>query len=162
MPVSIRRVAVDDLLQLQDANLQCLAENYHMWYWLYHFFLSPQAAHCAVSGRGKVLGYVLGKLDEESRKAKPVPPPRGAITSVAVLGRYRKLGFATKLLSLTHATLRSCFNAESVRLHVRETNRAGQRLYRETIGYQFVNVENNYYADGEHAWALRYTYPPKS
>jgi peptide alpha-N-acetyltransferase len=162
MPISIRRVQVEDLLQLQNANLHCLAENYHMWYWLYHFLISPQSSHCAVSHNGKVLGYVLGKLDDEGRNAKPPPPPHGAITSVAVFGRYRKLGFATKLLALTHTMLQSCFNSEYVRLHVRETNRAGQKLYLNTMKYQFVKLEEKYYADGENAWVLKYTYPPKT
>jgi peptide alpha-N-acetyltransferase len=160
MPVSLRRAKVDDLAQLQNANLNCLAENYHMWYWLYHFLLSPQTSHVAVSRRGKVLGYVLGKIDEEGRNSKPPLPPHGAITSVAVFTRYRKLGFATKLLSATHTQLKTCFRAEYVRLHVRETNRAGQKLYLNTLKYKFIQTEEKYYADGENGWVLKYIYPP--
>ncbi|KAH0789654.1 acetyltransferase, GNAT family protein [Histomonas meleagridis] len=159
MPISLRRAQVDDLIQMQNANLHCLPENYHMWYWIYHHLMSPQSAHVAVDSKGKVLGYVLGKLDEEGRNQKPPVPPHGHITSVAIYSRYRKLGFATKLLSYTHYTLRECFLAQYVNLNVRETNRAAHILYQKTFGYKFVNVDEKYYADGENGWTLRYTYP---
>lgn len=159
MPISLRRVKVQDIMQLQNANLHCLAENYQMWYWMYHYLLAPQGSHVAVNRKGKVLGYVLAKMDEEGRNSKPPVPPHGAVTSVAVFSRYRKLGLATKLLSYTHGSLRECFKAEYVNLHVRETNRAGHCLYMKTLGYKFVKCEEGYYADGENAWALRYTYP---
>ena len=159
MPISLRRFKVHDLIQLQNANLHCLAENYHMWYWMYHYLLSPQSSHVAVNKNGKVLGYVLGKVDEEGRNSKPPVPPHGAITSVAVYSRYRKLGFATKLLSYTHKALKENHLAEYVNLHVRETNRAGHMLYEKTLGYKFVKLDSKYYADGENAWALRYTFP---
>ena len=158
MPISLRRVKIGDFLQLQNANLHCLAENYHLWFWLYHYLYSPQGAHVAVDRGGKVLGYVLGKLDEEGPNSKPPVPIHGAITSVAVFTRFRKLGLATKLLTYTHKTLKECYNAEYVNLHVRETNRAGHMLYQKTLGYQFIKCEEGYYADGENAWSLRYKY----
>ncbi|OHT15346.1 acetyltransferase, GNAT family protein [Tritrichomonas foetus] len=159
MPISLRRAKIDDFIQLQNANLHCLAENYHMWFWLYHYLLTPQGAHVAVDKNSKILGYVLGKMDDEGRKSKPPVPLHGAITSVAVFTSYRKLGLATKLLSYTHKTLRECYKAEFVNLHVRETNRAGHFLYQRTLGYKFNKLDEKYYADGENAWSLRYTYP---
>ncbi|KAK8893548.1 N-terminal peptidyl-glutamic acid acetylation [Tritrichomonas musculus] len=157
MPISLRRVKIGDFIQLQNANLHCLAENYHMWFWLYHYLLTPQGAHVAVNSHGKILGYVLGKVDDDKKNKQA--GPHGSITSVAVYSGYRKLGIATKLLSYTHKTLRECYNAQYVNLHVRETNRAGQILYKKTLGYKFVKVEEGYYADGENAHSLRYTYP---
>lgn len=159
MPISLRRVKVTDMIPMQNANLHCLPENYQLWYWLYHYLLSPQGAHVAVDSRGKMLGYVLSKMDDENRNQKPPPPPHGHITSVAVYSRYRKLGIATKLLSYTHKTLKDCFKAEYVTLNVRETNRAAHILYQNTLGYKFMNVDEGYYADGENGWTLRYTYP---
>lgn len=158
MPISLRRVKIGDFIQLQNANLHCLAENYHMWFWLYHYLLSPQGAHVAVNSNGKILGYVLGKADDDRGKNKG-SPIHGSITSVAVYSGYRKLGIATKLLTYTHKTLRECYNAEFVNLHVRETNRAGQNLYKKTLGYKYIKTEEGYYADGENAHSLRYTYP---
>lgn len=160
MPISLRRARVTDVIQMQNTNLHCLPENYHMWYWIYHYLLSPQGAHVAVNRKGKVLGYVLAKMDDDNKNQKPPPPPHGHITSVAVYSRYRKLGIATKLMSYTHRTLRECFSADHVNLNVREFNRAAHILYENTLGYKFVNVEERYYADGENGWSMRYNYPP--
>ena len=158
MPISLRRMKVTDLLEMQNANLHCLPENYHMWYWLYHFLLAPQAAHVAVDRKGKILGYVLGKTEDENN-GKKKEKPSGHITSVATYSRFRKLGIATKLLTYTHKTLRECFHADHVDLNVRETNRAAHILYQRTLGYGFVKIEERYYADGENGWYLRYKFP---
>jgi peptide alpha-N-acetyltransferase len=161
MPISLRRVKISDFFPMQNTNLHCLAENYHMWYWLYHYLLSPQAAHVAFSATGKIIGYVLGKIDDENQTPTGKGPvlPHGHITSVAVYSCYRKLGIATRLLRYTHYTLKECFHADHVDLNVRETNRAAHILYNRTLGYEFVMTEEKYYADGENGWVLRYTYP---
>jgi peptide alpha-N-acetyltransferase len=122
---------------------------------------SPQAAHVAFSPTGKVMGYVLAKTEDEN----PVPSgkgpnvPHGHVTSVAIYARYRKLSLATKLLRYTHYTLKEIFHVSHVDLNVRETNRAAHILYKRTLGYEFVMKEENYYADGENGWVLRYKYP---
>lgn len=144
---------------MQNANLHCLAENYQMWYWMYHYLLTPQGAHVAVDCRGKLLGYVLAKMDDENKNQKPPPPLHGHVTSVAIYSGYRKLGIATKLLKYSHRTLRECNKAEYINLNVRETNRGAHVLYQQTLGYQFRGVDEGYYADGENGWNLRYTFP---
>lgn len=156
MPISLRRVKMTDFIQLQNANLHCLAENYHMWFWVYHYLLSPQGTHVAVNSKNKILGYVLGKTDEDKKKKNQ---RFGSITSVAVYSGYRKLGLATKLLSYTHKSLRDCYHVSYINLHVRETNRAGQILYKNSLHYQYVKTEEGYYADGENAFSLRFTFP---
>jgi len=158
MPITLRRVKINDLLQMQQTNLHCLPENYHLWYWLYHYIIAPQAAHVAVDSRGKLLGYVLGKTDDEGRNKKPPEPIHGHITSVAVYNGFRKLGIATKLLQYTHKTLKECFKTEYVSLNVRETNRAGRLLYEKTLGYKFDHLEERYYADQENGLLLKYFY----
>lgn len=45
--------------------------------------------------------------------------------------------------------------AHYVSLHVRVSNNAALRLYRDTLGFQVDNVESKYYADGEDAYAMR-------
>jgi peptide alpha-N-acetyltransferase len=158
MPLSIRRFKIDDLIQMQNANLHCLQENYHMWYWLYHYLLAPQASHVAVDSRGKVLGYVLGKTDDEQKSQKKDSLQQAHITSVAVYSRNRKLGLATKLMDLTHKSVKECYRVDQVNLNVRETNRAGHILYEKVFGYKFVSRDKAYYADGEDGWAMRFTY----
>lgn len=45
--------------------------------------------------------------------------------------------------------------AHYVSLHVRVSNTAALRLYRDTLGFQVETVESKYYADGEDAYAMR-------
>lgn len=47
------------------------------------------------------------------------------------------------------------FRAAFVSLHVRISNVAGIRLYRDTLGFEVEKVEGKYYADGEDAYAMR-------
>ena len=45
---------------------------------------------------GKVVGYVLGKMEDEDDKKGSII--HGHITSISVLRDYRKIGIATKLM----------------------------------------------------------------
>ena len=45
--------------------------------------------------------------------------------------------------------------AHYVSLHVRVSNVAALRLYRDTLGFEVEKVESKYYADGEDAYAMR-------
>ena len=63
--VCIRPATLDDLWAMQHCNLMCLPENYQMKYYLYHSLSWPQLLHVAESN-GKIVGYVLAKLDEDS------------------------------------------------------------------------------------------------
>lgn len=44
--------------------------------------------------------------------------------------------------------------ASYVSLHVRMSNTAALRLYRDTLGFEVEKVESKYYADGEDAYAM--------
>ncbi|CAD6262096.1 unnamed protein product [Miscanthus lutarioriparius] len=72
---------------------------------------------------GRIVGYVLAKMEED-----PSEPCHGHITSLAVLRSHRKLGLATKLMSVAQAAMDQVFGAEYVSLHVRQSNRAPSRL----------------------------------
>lgn len=50
-----------DLLQVQNANLWCLPENYQMKYYYYHIMTWPQLLYVAEDS-GKIVGYVLAKM----------------------------------------------------------------------------------------------------
>ena len=47
------------------------------------------------------------------------------------------------------------FGAQYVSLHVRVSNNAAQRLYRNTLGLKNEKVEAKYYADGEDAYSMK-------
>ena len=47
------------------------------------------------------------------------------------------------------------FGAQYVSLHVRMSNIAALRLYRDTLGFAVEKVEPKYYADGEDAYSMK-------
>ncbi|XP_017257256.1 N-terminal acetyltransferase A complex catalytic subunit NAA10 [Daucus carota subsp. sativus] len=148
--VCIRRATINDLLAMQACNLFCLPENYQLQIYLYHIISWPQLLYVAEDYNGKIVGYVLAKMEEEA-----TPECHGHITSLAVLRSHRKLGLATKLMMAAHSAMEHVFGAEHVSLHVRESNRAAFNLYTETLGYKVHDLEGKYYADGEDAYVMR-------
>lgn len=47
------------------------------------------------------------------------------------------------------------FQGQYVSLHVRVSNNAALRLYRDTLGFQEEKIEAKYYADGEDAHSMK-------
>lgn len=47
------------------------------------------------------------------------------------------------------------FGAQYVSLHVRVSNNAALRLYRDTLGFKNEKIEAKYYADGEDAYSMK-------
>ncbi|KAF7724114.1 N-alpha-acetyltransferase 10 [Apophysomyces ossiformis] len=140
--MNIRQATVEDLIAVQNCNLLDLPENYQMKYYLYHALSWPQLSYVAEDDNGKIVGYVLAKMEEE-----PNDVPHGHITSLSVMRTYRRLGLAEKLMTQATKMMVEVFGAHYVSLHVRKTNRAA-------IGFVH-DVEKKYYADGEDALAMR-------
>ena len=149
--VCIRPATLDDLWSMQHCNLMCLPENYQMKYYLYHALSWPSLLYVAESN-GRIVGYVLAKLDEDSTTV------HGHITSLAVLRTHRKLGIAAKLMTAAHDAMRAAFDAKYCSLHVRVSNAAAIHLYVDVLGYERNDIEAKYYADGEDAHDMRKTF----
>ncbi|GAM29418.1 hypothetical protein SAMD00019534_125940, partial [Acytostelium subglobosum LB1] len=141
------RKQVSDLLQMQNANLTCLPENYQLKYYFYHVLTWPQLSFVAEDDNGKLVGYVLSKVDENN-------PKKGHITSLAVLRSQRKLGIATKLMKQAQMALLEVFDADTVSLHVRKSNRAAFSLYHEVLKFTIQDIEKQYYGDKEDAYYM--------
>ena len=47
------------------------------------------------------------------------------------------------------------YGAQYVSLHVRMSNVAALKLYRDTLGFEVEKVESKYYADGEDAYSMK-------
>eukprot|EP00884_Botryococcus_braunii_P004338 jgi/Botrbrau1/13905/Bobra.0017s0012.1 len=154
--VCIRPATVEDLLAMQKCNLLCLPENYQLKYYFYHILSWPQLLYVAEDYNGKIVGYVLAKMEEEASEV------HGHITSLAVARTHRKLGIASKLMEAAHTAMAEVFNAEYVSLHVRVTNKGAFHLYTHTLGYQIHDTEAKYYADGEDAYDMRKQLKPKT
>lgn len=74
--VSIERVRIEDLIELQNANLHCLPENYQMKYYLYHGLSWPSLSFLARDySTGKVVGYVLAKMYFPPPSLRTSPQP---------------------------------------------------------------------------------------
>ncbi|CAD7700537.1 unnamed protein product [Ostreobium quekettii] len=147
--VSIRPAMMKDLLAMQRCNLLCLPENYQLKYYFYHILSWPQLLYVAEDYDGKIVGYVLAKMEEDASEV------HGHITSLAVARSHRKLGLATKLMNAAHRAMEQVFDAEYSSLHVRVTNKGAHHLYMETLGYRIHDIEAKYYADGEDAYDMR-------
>jgi len=150
--VSIRRATVEDLLKMQQTNLLCLPENYQYKYYIYHYLSWPSLLHVAEDHNGKIVGYVLAKLEDEDIKQGEI---QGHITSISVLRTYRRLGVASKLMNHAINMMREYFDADYVSLHVRVSNRPALHLYHNNLGFDVRGVEKAYYADQEDAYKMR-------
>lgn len=136
-------------MNMQHCNLLCLPENYQMKYYFYHGLSWPQLSYVAEDDQGRIVGYVLAKMEEESDTA------HGHITSLAVKRTNRRLGLAQKLMDQASRAMIECFNARYVSLHVRKSNRAALHLYQNTLKFEISEIEPKYYADGEDAYAMK-------
>lgn len=139
---------------MQQCNLHNLPENYQMKYYLYHALSWPSLLYVAEDDNGKIVGYVMAKMEDDEDKDKE-GGIHGHITSISVLRSHRKLGIATKLMRASQHAMKTIYNAEYCSLHVRVTNRAAIALYKDTLGFQVKSVDEKYYADGEDALDMR-------
>jgi peptide alpha-N-acetyltransferase len=60
--MNIRPATLADQLGMQNCNLHNLPENYTMRYYLYHALTWPQLSFVATDEKGRVVGYILGKM----------------------------------------------------------------------------------------------------
>ncbi len=148
--MNIRCATPQDLMNMQHCNLLCLPENYQMKYYLYHGLSWPQLSYVAEDEGGKIVGYVLAKMEEE-----PDEIVHGHITSLAVKRSHRRLGLARKLMDQAARAMVENFAAKYVSLHVRKSNRAALKLYGTSLKFNIHEIEPKYYADGEDAYAMR-------
>lgn len=177
--LDIRPATAADLQGIQQANIANLPENYVFKFILYHGISWPQGSFVAVNEHGQIIGYVLAKMeDEEEAKDEKASDdkdgkagssskdagadagaagakPLGAhITSIAVNREYRRHGIARRLLEQSLKSLKENYLAERVSLHVRKSNHAALRLYRDGLHFEVKEVASSYYADGEDAYAM--------
>ena len=108
----------------------------------------------AVNESNKVIGYCLTKIEDDDKH----PVVTGQVTSISVIGTYRRLGVATKLLRAAENAMIECFGAKAMLLQVRVSNEAALHLYQKTMGYTVTKVEKKYYLDGEDALILTHNF----
>ena len=154
---TIRRATIEDLIEMQNTNLLCLPENYTLKYYLYHGVCFPHCLHVAETDTGKIVGYVLAKIDDDEGGKEL----GGHITSISILRSYRRLGIATKLMRAALESMQKVYDADAVSLNVRVSNRAALGLYEDVLGFTRAKVEQEYYADGENAFEMKKYFKPE-
>jgi len=123
-----------------------------MKYYFYHALTWPNLSYVAEDHKGRIVGYILAKMEEDLQTGEE---PHGHVTSISVLRSYRRLGLAKKLMIQSQEAMATIYRASYVSLHVRKSNRAAFGLYHHTLGFAINEVEKKYYADGEDAYAMR-------
>ncbi|KAI9811027.1 MAG: N-terminal acetyltransferase A complex catalytic subunit ard1 [Thelocarpon impressellum] len=160
--MDIRQLRPADIPHVQTANITNLPENYFCKYYLYHALSWPQLSYVAVDGTPRragggaaagprIVGYVLAKMEEDPADGVA----HGHITSLSVMRTHRRLGLAEKLMRQSQRAMVETFGAHFVSLHVRVSNEAALRLYRDTLRFRVEKVESRYYADGEDAYSMK-------
>jgi peptide alpha-N-acetyltransferase len=147
--IGYRPFLASDIPEVQECNIKCLPENYQFKYYLYHYITWPRCSWVALFD-GKVVGYVLVKLEEEPSKL-----PWGHITSLAVLLPYRGRRIAENLMKCAEVSLFHFYKVTTITLHVRVSNVAANKLYQEKLGFKIEMVDEKYYADGEDAFKMK-------
>ena len=160
MGITIRQATIEDVQAMQNANLHNLPENYQLKYYMYHILSWPQASFVATTStmnsedkEEKVVGYVLGKMEDDPEAEDKTP--HGHITSLSVMRTYRRMGIAEKLMRQSLYAMCQLFDAKYVSLHVRKSNRAALHLYRDSLQFEVELIEKSYYQDGEDAYAMK-------
>ena len=152
--ISVRPGKMTDLLGIQDCNVSCLPENYTFKYYYYHYLNWPDLIFIAEdTQKNKIVGYVIGKIDEEGDST--LKQKKGHITSLSVLRDYRRFGIAGRLMEAIHRAMFGVFRLTLVTLHVRESNDAALGLYKDRLKYEVVKIDENYYADDENAYFMK-------
>lgn len=112
----------------------------------------PSLSYVAEDEKGRIVGYILAKMEDDPSPGEEI---HGHVTSISVLRSYRRLGLAKKLMIQSQEAMASIYKAPYVSLHVRKSNRAALSLYRDTLGFTVKDIEKEYYADGEDAYAMQ-------
>ncbi|KAF8210794.1 acyl-CoA N-acyltransferase [Mycena galopus ATCC 62051] len=159
--MNIRLAKPEDLPGIQATNLQNLPENYLMKFWMYHILRWPQISFVAEDHKGRIVGYVLAKIDDgeyadvDEKTDFEGGKVYGHVNSISVLRPYRRLGLARKLMILSQEAMSTIYKASFVSLHVRKSNKPAIALYRDSLGFGVAKVEHKYYGDGEDALSMR-------
>lgn len=147
---------------MQASNLQNLPENYSMRFWVYHLMSWPQLSFVAEDHKGRIVGYVLSRIEEPSDEDNHEgSETHGHVNSISVIRQYRRLGIAKQLMLLSQEAMEKIYGAAYCSLHVRQSNMPAIGLYKDTLGFEVAKVEKKYYGDGEDALSMRLYFDPE-
>lgn len=151
MSITVKRATISNILDMQHMNMMCLPENYTMKYYLYHLLTWPELSFVAYDEKFKIVGYVMGKLDDDdelptNESCNNGNIITGHITSLAVKLSHRKLGIAKSLMDYVERQMSTIYYVTRVTLHVRVGNLGALHLYQNSLHFKVFYFFNfNYF-----------------
>jgi len=148
----VRKARAEDVPDVIRVNRAALPENYPEYFFYEHLEQWPEAFLVA-EVEGRVVGYVMCRVEVGFGYFTPLPLKKGHIVSLAVLEGYRRRGIGTKLMQEAISALKNSYGAREVYLEVRVSNEPAIRLYKK-LGFREVKRVPAYYLDGEDAYIM--------
>lgn len=149
----VRPATREDVKQVIEVNMVTLPEHYpdEFFYELYEEY--GKAFYVAVDQTGRVVGYVMSRVEWKPGFFRHFIVRSGHIVSIGVLAEHRgrSLGFA--LMTQSMFSLKNEYKCEETYLEVRVSNQPAINLYKK-LGYEVVKVAKGYYLDGEDAYIM--------
>ncbi|KAL8702382.1 MAG: hypothetical protein Q9201_004448 [Fulgogasparrea decipioides] len=146
---SVRLCSPADISRLNLCNLDPLTENYAQKFYFDYIAKWPTMFIVAENQRGQIIGYVMGKVEEDPEYLKILGdkylPWHGHVTALTVAPQYRQMGLAKQL---TAHLDRACEeeNAWFMDLFVRVSNETAINMYKK-MGYSVYRRVVGYYSD---------------
>jgi len=148
----VREFNPRDLDAVITINRQNLPENYPPFFFKLHYENFPKAFLVAESA-GKVIGYIMCRVETGKLYTRPGVGRQGHIISIAVVPEMRRKGVGTRLMLEAMKALRDYYSVDEYYLEVRVSNVPAINLYRK-LGFEPIKVIKGYYLDGEDAYLM--------
>ena len=147
---TLRAFSAFDLLAFNNVNLDPLTETYNMSFYLQYLAKWPEYCFTADAPGARAMGYILGKAESFARENDSW---HGHVTAVTVPPEYRRLGMASRLMSVLE---RASDHAKGffVDLFVRKSNALAIDMYSK-MGYSVYRQVIGYYSGEEDAYDMR-------
>ena len=151
-PIIIRKCTPEDLEAVIEVNEKELPEDYP--YFFYKSILDnyPESFLVACNDNGKVIGYVMWRVEKTPAIQSLKFVNKGHLVSIAVFKKYKRLGVATALLANSLKNLKKYKIYELV-LEVRVSNYTAINLYKK-FNFATHSIKEKYYRDGENAYYM--------
>ncbi len=151
-PIIVRRCTQEDLEAVIVVNEKELPEDYP--YFFYKSILDnyPEAFLVACNDRGKIVGYIMWRVERTPALHSLKLVNKGHLVSIAVLKEYRRLGVATAILANSMKNLKK-YKIDEFVLEVRVSNYTAVNLYQKFY-FTTHSIKEKYYRDGENAYYM--------
>jgi ribosomal-protein-alanine acetyltransferase len=111
----------------------------------FRYLLSHSQSVCykAVAPSGEMIAFIIGMIE---------PDGTGHVVALGVSPEYRRRGYARQLMQVIERSFIER-GVRTVRLEVRTTNEAAQKLYFD-LGYKIVRRMPHYYTNGDDGYLM--------